>query len=53
MFLDCFAGEANNLLLFVDIINYKFDRRDIICLILCTGVGVWYLLKKVNNYCAT
>ena len=30
-----------------DIINYKFNLHDVVCLICCTMVGVWYLLKKV------
>ncbi|CAH1773498.1 unnamed protein product [Owenia fusiformis] len=29
-----------------DLINYEFDRRDLVALVLCTGVGVWYILKK-------
>ena len=31
-----------------DLMNYEFDRKDLVCLILCTIVGVWYLLKKVR-----
>lgn len=29
-----------------DIINYKFSTHDIICLIISSAIGVWYLLKK-------
>jgi len=29
-----------------DIINYKFSSHDIVCLIISTVIGVWYLLKK-------
>lgn len=29
------------------IINYKFNLHDIVCLICCSLVGAWYLLKKV------
>ncbi|XP_050469721.1 minor histocompatibility antigen H13 isoform X1 [Bombus huntii] len=28
------------------IINYKFNLHDIVCLICCSLVGTWYLLKK-------
>ncbi|XP_017877580.1 minor histocompatibility antigen H13 [Ceratina calcarata] len=28
------------------IINYKFNFHDIVCLICCSLVGAWYLLKK-------
>ena len=28
------------------IINYKFNLHDIVCLICCSVVGAWYLLKK-------
>ncbi|EDW13090.1 minor histocompatibility antigen H13 [Drosophila mojavensis] len=29
-----------------DIINYKFSTHDIICLMISSAIGVWYLLKK-------
>lgn len=29
-----------------DIINYKFSTHDIICLVISSKIGVWYLLKK-------
>ncbi|XP_031850079.1 signal peptide peptidase [Nomia melanderi] len=29
-----------------DIINYKFNLHDIVCLICCSLVGAWYVLKK-------
>ncbi|CAD5113619.1 DgyrCDS2782 [Dimorphilus gyrociliatus] len=29
-----------------DVINYKFDRRDLLSLAISTVVGVWYLWKK-------
>lgn len=29
-----------------DLINYKFSSHDIVCLIIATMIGVWYLLKK-------
>lgn len=28
------------------VINYKFNLHDIVCLICCSFVGAWYLLKK-------
>ena len=28
--------------------NYEFTSHDLVCMGLCTGVGVWYLLKKVR-----
>lgn len=30
------------------IINYKFNLHDIVCLVCCSLVGAWYLLKKVS-----
>ncbi|KAJ8016550.1 hypothetical protein DPEC_G00008410 [Dallia pectoralis] len=29
-----------------EIVNYEFDTKDMICLLLSTVVGVWYILKK-------
>ncbi|KAG9467267.1 hypothetical protein GDO78_015267 [Eleutherodactylus coqui] len=29
-----------------EIVNYEFDTRDLVCLVLSGVVGVWYLLKK-------
>ncbi|XP_015119978.1 minor histocompatibility antigen H13 [Diachasma alloeum] len=29
-----------------DIINYTFNLHDIVCLICCSLIGVWYLLQK-------
>lgn len=29
-----------------EILNYEFDTRDLVCLLLSGVVGVWYLLKK-------
>lgn len=29
-----------------DVMNYEFDRRDLVTLALCSVVGVWYLLKR-------
>ncbi|XP_066996666.1 minor histocompatibility antigen H13 [Anabrus simplex] len=29
-----------------DLINYKFSTHDVVCLICCSVVGAWYLLKK-------
>ncbi|ALC38532.1 Spp [Drosophila busckii] len=29
-----------------DIINYKFSTHDIVCLVISSAIGVWYLLKK-------
>ncbi|XP_018411896.1 PREDICTED: minor histocompatibility antigen H13 isoform X1 [Nanorana parkeri] len=29
-----------------DILNYEFDSRDMVCLVISGVVGVWYLLKK-------
>jgi len=31
-----------------ELMNYKFDRKDLLCLGLCAIVGVWYLTKKVG-----
>lgn len=32
-----------------DIINYKFNLHDIVCLICCSLVGAWYVLQKVYD----
>jgi minor histocompatibility antigen H13 len=29
-----------------DIINYKFNLHDIVCLVCCTFVGAWYIIQK-------
>lgn len=29
-----------------DIINYKFSSHDVVCLLCCSVVGAWYLIKK-------
>jgi len=29
-----------------DVANYHFDHRDLICLLICALVGVWYLWKR-------
>ncbi|XP_017011553.2 minor histocompatibility antigen H13 [Drosophila takahashii] len=29
-----------------DIVNYKFSTHDIVCLVISSVIGVWYLLKK-------
>lgn len=29
-----------------DLMNYEFDRKDLVCLGLCTIIGIWYLVKK-------
>merc|ERR1719385_339621 len=26
--------------------NYEFDRHDLMCLVVCAGIGVWYFMKK-------
>lgn len=31
-----------------DIVNYEFDTKNLVCLVISTFVGVWYLLKKVG-----
>lgn len=36
-------GEGNKK---EDIINYKFSSHDIVCLIISTLIGIWYLMKK-------
>jgi len=28
------------------VLDYEFNTHDLVCLLLCSGVGVWYLLKK-------
>ncbi|XP_068588254.1 minor histocompatibility antigen H13 isoform X4 [Cebidichthys violaceus] len=29
-----------------EIVNYEFDTKNLVCLVISTVVGVWYLLKK-------
>lgn len=29
-----------------ELINYSFDRKDLVCLGLCVNIGVWYLWNK-------
>jgi len=29
-----------------ELLNYEFDRRDLVCLLICMGIGVWYFVKK-------
>ncbi|XP_056129429.1 minor histocompatibility antigen H13 isoform X2 [Lampris incognitus] len=29
-----------------EIVNYEFDTKDLVCLLISSVVGVWYLLKK-------
>lgn len=29
-----------------ELLNYEFDRRDLVCILICMGIGVWYFLKK-------
>jgi minor histocompatibility antigen H13 len=36
-------GEGNKKKYFI---NYKFSSHDVVCLIISTAIGVWYLLKK-------
>uniref|UniRef100_A0A8C6T8F1 Histocompatibility (minor) 13 n=1 Tax=Neogobius melanostomus TaxID=47308 RepID=A0A8C6T8F1_9GOBI len=37
--------NSNNVV-FAEILNYEFDTKSLICLVLSSVVGVWYLLKK-------
>lgn len=32
-----------------DLLNYEFTSHDLVCMGLCSGIGVWYLLKKVQR----
>ena len=32
-----------------DLLNYEFTTHDLVCMGLCSGIGVWYLLKKVST----
>ncbi|XP_068602260.1 minor histocompatibility antigen H13 isoform X3 [Brachionichthys hirsutus] len=36
------SGESKE-----EIINYEFDTKNLVCLLISTVVGVWYLMKKV------
>jgi len=33
---------------YAEVINYEFDRKDVLSLGLCSIVGVWYLWKRVS-----
>uniref|UniRef100_A0A671SEX2 Minor histocompatibility antigen H13-like n=1 Tax=Sinocyclocheilus anshuiensis TaxID=1608454 RepID=A0A671SEX2_9TELE len=35
------SGESKE-----EIVNYEFDTKDLICLVISSVVGVWYVLKK-------
>ncbi|XP_035236549.1 minor histocompatibility antigen H13 isoform X2 [Anguilla anguilla] len=35
------AGETKE-----EIVNYEFDTKDLVCLVMSSVVGVWYILKK-------
>lgn len=32
-----------------EIVNYEFDTKNLVCLLISSVVGVWYLLKKVTD----
>lgn len=32
-----------------EIVNYEFDTKNLVCLLISSVVGVWYLLKKVSK----
>lgn len=32
-----------------EIVNYEFDTKNLVCLVISSVVGVWYLLKKVKS----
>jgi len=36
-------GEGENK---ESVLDYEFNTHDMVCLLLCSGVGVWYILKK-------
>lgn len=36
-------GEGENL---ESVVDYEFNTHDLVCLLLCSMVGVWYILKK-------
>jgi minor histocompatibility antigen H13 len=33
-----------------DLINYRFSSHDVVCLVCCSIVGAWYIIKKVSWY---
>lgn len=39
--------NALNMFIPTEIVNYEFDTKDLICLVISSVVGVWYILKKV------
>lgn len=32
-----------------EIVNYEFDTKNLVCLVISSVVGVWYVLKKVKS----
>jgi len=40
------ASEPKSFSLPEEILNYEFDRKDLVSLLVCVGVGCWYFLKK-------
>lgn len=30
-----------------EMLNWKFDRKDLLVIVMCGGVGLWYLIQKV------
>ena len=37
------------LILISELVNYEFDRIDLLCLGVSSAFGIWYLWKKVNS----
>ena len=40
--------QFNFFIFFLEIVNYEFDRIDLLCLAISSAFGVWYLWKKVS-----
>lgn len=43
-----FQRSESSLLLSAEIVNYEFDTKNLVCLLISSVVGLWYLLKKVT-----
>lgn len=42
-------SSTASLNLSAEIVNYEFDTKNLVCLVISSVVGVWYLLKKVTG----
>ena len=46
-------SRSLSLSLCAEIVNYEFDTKNLVCLLISSVVGVWYLFKKVTSETVT